>query len=359
MSDLANILYASSHKDRDFYLGVVEQLEKLDVSEATTAKLLQSILSHKKLKEISLAAYDVTEGRMEPSKLDEMLHGYLEQQPVEERQDEFQFISDDLEELVNSSIHKPGLRWRLKTLNQMLGSLRLGDFGFLFARPETGKTTILASEVTFMAEQLGDGDGPIIWFNNEEQGNKVKLRCYQASLGLTLPQLLSDLKGHKAEYIHKTRGKILLYDSGSITKRVVEQICEQYSPSLVIFDQIDKIQGFEADREDLHLGKIYTWARELAKKYAPVIGICQADGTGEGVKWLNMGHVANAKTAKQAEADWIVGIGKVNDPGYENVRYLHASKNKLMGDDDSVPDLRHGKKEVLINASIARYEDIN
>ena len=139
---------------------------------------------------------------------------------------------------------------------------------------------------------------------------------------------------------------------------MVEKVCKQYQPSLVIFDQIDKIHGFTNDREDLRLGQIYQWARELAKEYCPVIAVCQADGTGEGQKWLTMANVANAKTSKQAEADWIIGIGKIADSGYENLRFLHASKNKLMGDADSVPDLRHGKKEVLINANIARYEDI-
>jgi hypothetical protein len=71
-----------------------------------------------------------------------------------------------------------------------------------------------------------------------------------------------------------------------------------------------------------------------------------------------MSNVANAKTSKQAEADWILGIGKVNDPGYENVRYLHLSKNKLMGDEDSKPDQRHGRREVIIRPDIARYVDI-
>lgn len=158
--------------------------------------------------------------------------------------------------------------------------------------------------------------------------------------------------------MQKTKGKIKLYDSSQIHRRTVEKICKQLKPSLIIFDQIDKIQGFDADREDLHLGAIYMWARELAKEYAPVIGVCQADGTGEGVKWLTMSNVANAKTAKQAEADWIVGIGKVHDNGYENVRYLHASKNKLIGDEDTDPNQRHGKREVLIKPQVARYEDI-
>ena len=140
---------------------------------------------------------------------------------------------------------------------------------------------------------------------------------------------------------------------------MVEKIVRQYKPSLVIYDQIDKITGFEADREDLKLGYMYQWARELGKEYGfPSIAVCQADGTGEGVKWLTMSNVANSKTAKQAEADWILGIGKTHDIGYEQLRYLHLSKNKLSGDSDTDPAQRHGRQEVIIRADIARYEDI-
>lgn len=358
VNDLANLLLAHSTKDKDYYLGVLEQLQKLEVSEHTTATLIQSILSNKQLKEISLAAYDVTQGKLAVSKINEILQDFLKTQETLAKEEEFEFISDDLEQLADTSVKQHGLRWRLNTLNSMLGSLRKGDFGFIFARPETGKTTFLASETTFMAEQLGADAGPVIWFNNEEQGNKVKLRCYQASLGLNMTQLFADLKTNQAKYLEKTKGKHKIFDSGIINKSTVEQVCKQYKPSLIVFDQIDKVHGFHNDREDLRLGAMYQWARELAKEFCPVIAVCQADGTGEGQKWLNMGHVANAKTAKQAEADWIVGIGKIPDAGYENVRYLHASKNKLIGDEDTVPDLRHGKREVLINAGLARYEDI-
>lgn len=251
--------------------------------------------------------------------------------------------------------------WRLNTLNHMLGSLRGGDFGFIFARPETGKTTFLASETTFMAEQLGEDAGPILWLNNEEKGSKVKIRCYQAALGASLAAINSNPVAARNAYHKRTKGKHqIFYSPGAIHKTTVERLCHRYKPSLLIFDQIDKIVGFDADREDLKLGAMYQWARELAKEHdCPVIGVCQADGSGENQKWLTMGNVANAKTAKQAEADWIVGIGKVSDTVYENVRYVHASKNKLSGDQDTDPNMRHGKQEVIIRAEVARYEDIN
>ena len=201
---------------------------------------------------------------------------------------------------------------------------------------------------------------PILWFNNEEQHGKVKVRCYQATLGASLAQINANTQAAQNSFLAATKGKHqIVQTSGPITKSFVEKVIQKYKPSLVIYDQIDKIQGFKADRDDLIMGAIYLWARELAKVYQhAAIGVCQADGSGEGQKWLTMANVANAKTAKQAEADWILGIGKTNDIGFESVRFLHLSKNKLAGDADTDPEMRHGRREVLINQSIARYEDL-
>lgn len=360
VADLANLILAHKSKDVDYYQGICTNLETIDASSETTDVLLQSLYRNKVLKEISLTAYDITEGRGSAESLKELFDS-LETPAVNVSSDDFAFVSDDIEELLNETYRQPGLRWRLKTLNKMLGSLRPGDFGFIFARPETGKTTFLASETTFMAGQLDDDAGPIIWFNNEEKGNKVKIRTYQACLGASLAAINSSPQKAREAYLKYTKGKHKLFDpKGAISKATVEAVCEKYKPSLVLFDQIDKITGFEADREDLKLGAMYQWARELGKTHeCPIIAVCQADGTGEGQKWLTMAHVANAKTAKQAEADWIVGIGKTNELGYENVRYLHASKNKLSGDPDTEPDLRHGRCEVIIRPDIARYEDLS
>lgn len=356
--DLANLVLAHQARDPDYYRQVLSNLESLDVSSTSVEVLLTSLHEQKLLKEISLTAYDITEGKGDRTKLDELLKLFTTEEKVVEQ--EFDFISDDVEFLLDSTFAKPGLRWRLKTLNNMLGSIRPGDFGFLFARPETGKTTFLASEATYMASQLSEEDGPIIWLNNEEQGNKVKVRCYQAALGASLAQINSNRQAAHAAYMKATKGKLRLLDpKGTINKSMVEKIVRQYKPSLVIYDQIDKITGFEADREDLKLGYMYQWARELGKEHGfPSIAVCQADGTGEGVKWLTMSNVANSKTAKQAEADWILGIGKTHDIGYEQLRYLHLSKNKLSGDSDTDPAQRHGRQEVIIRADIARYEDI-
>lgn len=330
-------------------------LETIDASDIVITEVLNTFKERQLSKRIALEALAVAEGRSTTEKLTQLSQQLAEikQAPVVE--EETDFVNDNLEDLYSDHIKTPGLRWRLPSLNRMLGSLRKGDFGFLFARPESGKTTFLASEVSYFAEQTSDY---ILWFNNEEQGSKVALRVYQASLGVTTQELYANVEANNKRYEELTGRRVKIVDNAAIHKADVERLIKKYKPALILFDQLDKVKGFTNDREDLRLGEIYQWARELAKMYCPVIAVSQADGSGEGKKWLTMDNVANAKTAKQAEADWILGIGKSHDEGLEYIRHLHASKNKLLGDSDSEPELRHGRIDVLIDPQIARYKDI-
>ena len=302
--------------------------------------------------ELAKVALDVEDGT---AKLDELMDKVNEFEHQQIESIEAKAVNMDLVDLYESQIQTPGLRWRLDWLNKSLGSLRKGDFGFIFARPETGKTTFLASEMTHMVSQT---DGDILWFNNEEQGKKVAVRCFQALFGVTNKELFEEKEINADEYNQKIGDRIKIYDfddSNNVSR--IEAIIKDTNPSLIIFDQIDKIRGFKNDRYDLELKKLYQWAREIAKSYAPVIAVSQAGGTGEGKLWLTMDDVDSSKTAKQGEADWILGIGKEQD-NTSNMRFLNISKNKLLGDKDTLPDLRHGNAQVLIKPEIARYEEL-
>jgi replicative DNA helicase len=348
------IVCETSGKIDKTHRAVLETMRDADVKPELISQLLKSYKQKTVLSQLALVSYDASEGRKGIEDVNKLVQ---QLDTVETLEDEpLSFTTDDLELLHHDAFAKPGLRWRLGALNRSLGSLRKGDFGFVFARPETGKTTFLASEITHMAEQA---ERPILWVNNEEQSNKVMLRCYQALLGLTNIELFRDIPAARDEFHRRIGGRLKIYDGVSATAADLEKLCATLNPELIVFDQIDKIKGFTNDREDLRLGAIYQWAREMAKTYGPVIGITQADGTGENQRWLTMNNVANAKTSKQAEADWIMGIGAIHDVGFEYIRFLHLSKNKLTGDEDSIPELRHGRMEVHINPAIARYEDMS
>jgi replicative DNA helicase len=261
----------------------------------------------------------------------------------------------DLDSLYQSQIASPGLRWRTNWLNQSLGSLRLGDFGFIYARPEVGKTTFLANEISHM---VGQSDGNVLWFNNEEQSQKVAIRCYQAYFGITTKELFANVDKYKAKYQEEVGDKIQIFDldDSSSTHRI-ESIVAANNPSLIIIDQLDKVRGFKADRHDLQMKSLYQWAREIAKRHAPVIAVCQAGGSAEGKAWLDMNDVDSSKTAKQGEGDWLMGIGSEAD-AMSNSRYLKINKNKLIGDKDTDPTQRHGNRAVLIQPDIARFKEL-
>lgn len=354
VQDLGNLVFSNNPKDKEYYELFLDNLNNYTPVESTVISLITSLKRNKLLQELSIASYEVGEGKKELDVVHNIYKKLNEEQ--EEINIEEMFVTDDLEIIVAKTYTSGGLYWRLKCLNESLGPLRKGNFGFIFSRPETGKTTFLASEVSHMLSQT---DKPILWFNNEEVGENVMLRVYQAYFGCTTGELYGNIKHYRDIFKEQTHGRLKLYDSAQINKQTVENLSKELCPGLILFDQIDKLQGFKAERDDLLLGSIYQWARGLAKEFCPVLGVTQADGSAEGVRWLTMAHVANAKTAKQAEADFILGIGKTHDTGWESFRFLNICKNKLLGDSSCTdPTKRHGKLECLIEPDRARYCDI-
>lgn len=267
------------------------------------------------------------------------------------------FVSPSLTYLT-STVASGGLKWRLQELNVALGPLRKGDFIIVAARPETGKTTFTASEASYMMTQL-QPDEHVIWINNEEASNKVMMRVIQSYHGITTGALMADAPKYETEFTSNGGDRFLVLDddSGIRGANKISTLFAEFKPGLIIFDQLDKVQGFTNEsRDDLRIGKLYEWARDIAKEYCPVIAISQVDGTGEGEKWIQMNQLRGSKTDKIGEADAIITIGKSNEPAMDLQRFIHVPKNKLFGGKDSLEAHRHGCFEVEIEPAKARYK---
>lgn len=337
----------------EIFNDIFDKMSEMVIDDTTAIESLERYRQRSNAFAVTQKALAVFEGKEEYDSLVDLVKSTSE---VTETRDEVEFVSSDLQSLLDTVSNTPGLRWRLKLLNESIGSLRKGNFGFLFARPETGKTTILASEVSFMAEQIGE-DETILWFNNEEVGSKVALRIYQAVFGVEQRTLANNLDQYTEQYHRRIGDRIKVIDNASMTFRQAERIVSKLNPRLIVFDQIDKIKGFDGEGVQL-FGKIYIWARELAKKYCPVIGVCQASADGEGELYLEQGHVDQSKTAKAAEADFMFGVGR--DPSRpEYIRGISICKNKLGTDAECIEAMRHAKKTVIIVPQHARYQDIS
>lgn len=342
----------------------VEELEYLDtifakvsvcdVSDDLASRLFESLHKQQLAESIAFKAVEVSQGRGSAEDLDAHIDLLKSAVKLDEQTSDNLFALTDLEEIYKNEDTHGGLYWRLKTLNKIFGPLRVGDFGFIFARPEIGKTTFLASEATYMGSQI---ESNLLWVNNEQRSSAVVPRLYSAYFGATEGELYKERGKFSALWRDSLGSRLKFVDNPIISRRDIDLLCKRIKPGLIIFDQLDKVVGFEAERYDLLMKSKYQWARELAKQYGPVIGVSQAGGSAEGKRYLDMNDVDSSHTAKQGEADWVLGIGKDSDEGLKRVRYLSVCKNKLPGHPDKIEELRHAKVEVFINESKAIYED--
>jgi replicative DNA helicase len=274
------------------------------------------------------------------------------------------FVSADLSSIADR-ISSSGYEWRLDALNRSLGPLRTGNFVIVAARVEVGKTTFLASEVSYIAQQLPK-DRPVVWVNNEEESSVVFFRIVQAALGIESKEMIADSKAAMAAYTALMGGdknKIrVTKDTNHV--RDLETLFREVNPGLIIFDQLDKVGGFkEAEREDITLGKIYKWARELARTYGPVIAASQLSASAVDLKdppFIGMDALRGSKTDKPGEADAVITLGKYKEPKTpeeEMIRTINVPKNKLPGGGGKqMESERHGQYLVTIDPIRARFE---
>lgn len=274
------------------------------------------------------------------------------------------FTDPDLSSLIQR-VNSPGLEWRLEELNVGAGPARPGDFILVAAAVESGKTTFLADQISYWATQLQD-DQEIYWFNNEEHSDKVKLRIYQAALGVQSHVILADVKKAQQDYLNlmggKDRIRVLKNNSAYNQTKFIERIVEEEKPAVVVFDQLDKVRGLGGKdvAEHQRLGFLYNWARDMAMDHDLVcVAASQVDTSGFNTDWIHMHQLRGSKVDKPGELDLMITLGKrTDDPKYEHVRYLHLPKNKMHGGPRSDEAFRHGYWEVKINAPIARYEGV-
>ena len=282
-----------------------------------------------------------------------------------ERRVKIPWVNDDINDLLVEDEMDGGLRWRLDCLNESMRPLRGGDFGVIAGRPDTGKTTFLTGELTFMAPQFDevypDEARYIIWFNNEGPGKRIVTRGYQSALGVSTP----DLVGYKKDgtivqrYIDAMGAidRLRIIDVHDMWSHDILDILEQMKPGLIVFDMIDNIK-FNGDlggsaRTDQVLEAQYQWARLLGVKYdCPVLATSQISNEGDGELFPTLGMLKDSKTGKQGASDFQLMIGKNNAPNMEDVRGIGLVKNKL----HKFGSKKDPRAVVNFNGQIGRYE---
>lgn len=245
-------------------------------------------------------------------------------------------VGDNIDDLLEDMGNQTGLRFRLECLNRGIRPIRGGDCIILAARPDQGKTSFMASELTYMAKQLPEGEC-ILWLNNEGVGAHIRPRLMQAAIGVTTEGLIKLKNEGKLyeEYYKAVGGKdrIVIVDVHGYTTTQIEGIIKEFNPAVTVFDMMDNVQGFKnAERGDLRLEMLYQWGREKAVQYnTAVIYTSQISDDGKDEQYPGFSLLKDSRTGKQGACDLILMLGSMESQPetYRNTRWISAPKNKL------------------------------
>ncbi len=348
---------------RDTYRKIFEDLEARKEEEEDEA-ILRALLERASANKIAGLASEIFEGNDE-----------IGMEDIKEELDDFLskeaggFLASvetkvDIETLFSKSTLASGLSWRLGCLNLAVGPLRRGNTLLLGSRVELGKTTFLASEVTWMAPQLEE-DKDVLWFINEEPIDDVKRRIVSATVGRTLDEIQRDPVGSAALYKARLSraDKIIVIDSGltgssKYTIKDIEGWCQRFNPGLLVCDQLRNVGGFEkkSSTEVERLKNLYVEWRALAREHGPALTVHQAGGDAHGVLYPEGNLLEGCRTEVQGALDVQIMMG--SDHSDPTLRGLNIVKNKLPGGPKTMAKERHGKFVVRIEEEKARFKDV-
>lgn len=343
----------------ELYRNIFERLAEYEPSE-TYNEIVHTMVKREYATKIADKALSIADGTSADMDSVRMLVDEFETKYISSTSNKYEKTAMPTFESLNDTVYSggDGLNWRLTCLNQALGPLRRGDLIVVAKRPETGGTTFACSEATFMATQLDD-DACILYFANEESEGTYRFRLKQAVLGCESTFFHTGAAKAEAEYLSRIGNpeKIQVIHNPAASIHDIREMIECLEPRLVIIDQLWKVGGFD-DRGDVQrIGMLYNEARKIAQEFCPVIAIHQADVTAEGERYIGQHQMHLSKTAVQGEADAIITIGAINEPGFKNTRFINIPKNKLLGGPHSDESLRHSMHEVTILPERARFQD--
>lgn len=283
-------------------------------------------------------------------------------QEARERKTDHNWIQTPIDELLKEDEDDTGMHWRSQCLELSTRPLRQGDFVIAAGRPDSGKTTFIAGEITHMANQWDDR--PILWLNNEGDGSRIRKRVIQSALMQTVPEMIIAAKaGTIIQDYEKAIGaleeRIRIIDIHDYWNWQVAELIEQHQPKLVVADMIDNIKfsGLSlagGARTDQILESMYQWGRVICVKHRmAMIATSQISGDGEGLQFPEKSMLKDSKTGKQGAAELMIMLGRSDDPLLDDFRYISTPKNKLRRTGVPMP-----RAQMLFNIDRARFQDM-
>lgn len=252
------------------------------------------------------------------------------------------YIDTPIHEILSEIDNDSGIKFRrLALLRESIAGLRGGASVAIAARPDKGKTSLIASFITDFAPQLplvfGEGR-PILWLNNEGAGRRIIPRVYQAALGMNLADITAlsnkgELISRYTKAVGGTPDIIRVKDMHGASLAQVEQVIEAMRPAVVVADMLANFRlGVQANGSNKADSVEQMWQewREMAVRH-DFIGLATVQISNEGGNMLYPPYSAlkDSKTGIQGATDIILMLGSLDSPDAQTMRGLSTPKNKF------------------------------
>lgn len=249
------------------------------------------------------------------------------------------WIDDPIQEILEREAGDYGFKFPTHVLREHIKGILGGASVALGARPDKGKTSLLAFILTHFAaqqEKFFAPERPILWLNNEGSGKRIIPRVYQAALGKSYDEIVALSNKGKLldQYVKKVgRGdRIRVKDMHGATLAQIEQVIEAMNPCVVAFDMLANFRlaggatgGNKADEVEQKWQEV----REMAVRHDFVaISTVQVSADGDNQLYPPYSALKDSKTGIQGATDLILIMGALNDPQYQGLRGISTAKNK-------------------------------
>ncbi|MHC4640088.1 MAG: AAA family ATPase [Planctomycetota bacterium] len=324
-------------------------MRNLDVSDALLGDLLNQIVERHIVTEIVTTGTDLINATI-PTCIDDLRAKIDEYDQITGLVDDVDAdICDlDIDELFTEE-NLDGLPFRMRWMKDTFGPLKSGTLGHIFARPDAGKTSMALFLLTLFAKYLSE-ERPGLYLNNEEGIDRIKQRAMCSLIDRPEAWIYDNRQeAKKLWHVGMCYDNLKFIGSCSDIYRVEKHI-KKFNPRVVIIDQGPKVNTPGKEEGVARLQKLYNLYRTMATDHdCSIITLGQADTNASNRKFLTLNNLDSSKVAIPGELDWAIGIGRVEESGYENVRYLNVCKNKLSG--------RYGSTEVSFNSDNCTFKE--
>lgn len=340
---------------KTLYGRIFDKLEEHEVDEEQRDELLGYFITKDVCSDIVDKVVN-NDGSYDLESLREIIEEGIERQSDSDKEDD---NDRDLEDLVSKLVTTGGYSMKLTEYQESIGKIRGGDMVVIAGRPESGKTSHVIDQYVLPVIEDQE-DNVCLFFNNEEDGDKIRLRCYQTVLGKTGVDIARDVPASKAAYSAKVGNRFRVIDEPMLTVGKCEALCKKHKPKVIVFNVLDKVYGFsKTTSNDVdRVRRLAQWARQVAKRYdAVVVCICQADASAEGERFFDKSKVYGSKTGIPGEADILVCLGHSHDLKDKDHRFINIAKNKTTGDASVDPSKSHNQFVCAFDGGTGRFTD--